>query len=348
MLLQSISAPELLTCLISDIQQAEGSKKATQLRYKDRDAIDRIEDSLCTRVVPVLDAIATVLVSKQQSEVIAVGLQDDSKTQQILLSLASNTVMEEVTLQHCREIWNRLKSIAEGYAEHRRLLGINTAEMEDTRCDSPELPAKVSEDLDAQITALKENLYKFSFQKWTHKLFKPSKLGVTRIDSFDKWAQDQDGGALGRYANDPQNFFRRLRLVRKGLRIIHRLVHHDGKRYVMPAETGFSKLITIMDGLYEAIREIFRELGTRGVIMLDMMDSPGSYISPGSLLSPVSPFPFPKSRRLTFFGLKDTPSLDTLKRCSRFPLGSYGWFTTLTLPDCGSAIFKFLDIRDVS
>lgn len=82
----------------------------------DRNLASTIDQSLITggiiddhsthrRTFPVLDAIASICVSSAESQVVAVALQMDHSAQEIRLTLAENTAVEQRTVEHITAVW---------------------------------------------------------------------------------------------------------------------------------------------------------------------------------------------------------------------------------------------------
>lgn len=87
-----------------------------------RQADISLEDPLHDRLRVVLDAIANVLVSKAQAEVIAVGMQHQQNGPEgkMTLTLASNGAIADRTLQHARQLVRDLQKLGGEFANFRR------------------------------------------------------------------------------------------------------------------------------------------------------------------------------------------------------------------------------------
>ena len=81
----------------------------------------KVDDSSGTpshnRLPVVLDAIANLLVSKEQHEVIAVSFQPRNK--RATLTIAGIDTVPDYTLSHAKEIHRQLKNIGRQLFEHR-------------------------------------------------------------------------------------------------------------------------------------------------------------------------------------------------------------------------------------
>ncbi|PGH14500.1 hypothetical protein AJ79_02993 [Helicocarpus griseus UAMH5409] len=100
--------------------------------------LDPIQD----RLSKVLDALASLLISRPSKEVIAVGLQTGSDGNPCYtLTLASNDSITQKTLAHCHRIVEHLKQLGSQFYDLRKNTSDPTAleSTEGERADSPKL-----------------------------------------------------------------------------------------------------------------------------------------------------------------------------------------------------------------
>ena len=96
-----------------------------------------------SRVFPVLDAIASLSVYKEQHQVVAVALQLDSEKQIVRLTIAENCEVEDQLISHLTNIWGKLQTLSDKYTKHR--------EPDLSGCMSPEIPQEIAVPLKAEI-----------------------------------------------------------------------------------------------------------------------------------------------------------------------------------------------------
>jgi len=73
------------------------------------------------RTFPILDAIASLSVSKGAHEVYAVALQLDSVNEKIRLTIAGNQGVPDYLKAHIASVWGKLQELSSQYAENRGL-----------------------------------------------------------------------------------------------------------------------------------------------------------------------------------------------------------------------------------
>lgn len=104
----SATEAEFMIGLLSELKVDDSSSRGQH--------IDRGTPSH-NRLPVVLDAIANLLVSKKQHEVIAVSFQPRNK--RATLKIAGNDTVPDYTLSHAKEIHRQLKNIGRQLFEHR-------------------------------------------------------------------------------------------------------------------------------------------------------------------------------------------------------------------------------------
>lgn len=150
-----------------------------------------------TLLVPVLDAIANISVSRPRGEVIAAALQQDNENQRIIITLASDDTVAPSTQQHIRAVWGALVNIAEAYRTQRLQSNGPLAVSELKR--PPEIPsAELPHGLEESILEFKRRIYAFTWKKLNQRLRKPFK-NSNRLAEFFKFV-----GSLP-HQTDPPN-----------------------------------------------------------------------------------------------------------------------------------------------
>ena len=99
---------EHLLLLIKEIENQCKVDEVANPRECNRDLISGVIPERASRI---LDALATILVSREKSEVIAVGLQCDEPNQRIILTVAANDRIQPRTISHAETIWNNLQEL---------------------------------------------------------------------------------------------------------------------------------------------------------------------------------------------------------------------------------------------
>lgn len=146
------------------------------------------------RLTMILDALASLLVSRPTKEVIAVGLQAGSADSNSChtLTLASNDSVTQETLAHCRRIVEHLERLGLQFYNLRK----NTTDptvlesMEGERAESPKLDErKFPEKLRLVVDSFKADTHKFSLPKFRQRLNKPSGA-TTRCLAFGSYVNN--------------------------------------------------------------------------------------------------------------------------------------------------------------
>ncbi|RPA96385.1 hypothetical protein L873DRAFT_1239130 [Choiromyces venosus 120613-1] len=106
------------------------------------------------RTFPVLDAIASISVFEERSQVVAVALQLNSKERQIRLTIAENREVEPSVVDHLYSVWGKLQALSNEFAAKGG---------SDTNGEgSPDIPGDVA--LPLRVNIFRE-IYQFSLEK---------------------------------------------------------------------------------------------------------------------------------------------------------------------------------------
>ncbi|KAG5297163.1 hypothetical protein I7I48_06195 [Histoplasma ohiense] len=166
-----------------------------------RRADTHLEDTFHERLRIVLDAIASVLVSKPRGEVIAVGMhsQQNGLEKRIILTLASNTGILDRTYKHAYELICDLKALGNDFADYRKIAEqeIQTSQnkpqqSEPSRVDSSKIDEKnFPAHLSQKVHLFRRRVFLFALPKIyqrLHKQFNPTKSsrGLTFIRIAEK------------------------------------------------------------------------------------------------------------------------------------------------------------------
>lgn len=108
------------------------------------------------RTLPILDAIASISVSRESHQVIAVALQLDPQREEIRLTMAENQGVSKTLLDYLTKIWGNLRTLSDQYAELR---GPDKPEYQ---LESPDIPMHVARTLKIQIF---RDIYLYSLEK---------------------------------------------------------------------------------------------------------------------------------------------------------------------------------------
>ena len=128
-----------------------------------------------SHVFPVLDAIASLSVSKERYQAVAVALQLDSKKHMVRLTIAENCVVKDQLASHLTNIWRKLQTLSDKYTKHR---GSDWSE-----CISPEIQEGVAVPLKVEIF---RDLCLFSLNKHMSKVRKWGKKFLLFMREFIK------------------------------------------------------------------------------------------------------------------------------------------------------------------
>ena len=118
--------------------------------------VDDDEISVCTRAFPILDALAYISVSQEQFQVVAIGLQLNSRAEQIRLTVVENTNTTDGLVSHLKNIWGNLQALSNEYAEQR------TKRLKECQSKSPDLSPRLDMSLKIKIFG---DIYQYSLSK---------------------------------------------------------------------------------------------------------------------------------------------------------------------------------------
>ncbi|KAG5303506.1 hypothetical protein I7I50_10283 [Histoplasma capsulatum G186AR] len=219
-----------------------------------RQADIRLEDTFHERLRIVLDAIASVLVSKPRGEVIAVGMrsQQNGLGKKIILTLASNTGIPKKTYQHARNLIDDLKKLGADFADYRKSAEqeIHTSQQsEPGRVDSPEIDERnLPPHLRQKIYFFRRRVLLFALPKIhqrLHKGYKPTKS--SRGLTFVRIAEELD-----------ININSSVNILKKCSMIINWMLHHlpnNSRLFSIEKEDyvveGLNSIAGMVDELFE-------------------------------------------------------------------------------------------------
>ncbi|CUS15716.1 unnamed protein product [Tuber aestivum] len=158
------------------------------------------------RTFPILDAIASISVSQERSQVVAVGLKLNAKEQEIRLIIAENNDVEPRLVAHIQYLWSLLQALSDECAANRG--GLDRDED-----GSPDIPEDVA--LLLRIKIFRE-IYQFSLQKEMKRVSK----WWDPLLNFVKELVKRRGDALQGFESDLFDVLAALNCVRD---LIHRL-----------------------------------------------------------------------------------------------------------------------------
>jgi len=124
------------------------------------------------RTFPILDALAHISVSRKEGQVVAIGLQLDSRRREIRLTVAENTRVTRGLVNHLTMVWRKLQSLS---AQYQRNKGGRW-----DKPTSPDMPEEVA--LSTKIEIFRD-IYLYSLEK--------------QMKRIDKWSE-----GLGRFMNE--------------------------------------------------------------------------------------------------------------------------------------------------
>ncbi|RPB04245.1 hypothetical protein L873DRAFT_1460033 [Choiromyces venosus 120613-1] len=143
-------------------EQARASRRldptSHSLKYGIRD-----DHGTNVRTFPVLDALASIFVSQESSQVVAIALQLNSQKQEIRLTIAENQEVRPGQVNHLTKVWEKLQTLSGEYAKQR---GSRWDKHEGM---SPEIPWDVAFSLRAEIYS---DIYQYSLKKQMKRITK--------------------------------------------------------------------------------------------------------------------------------------------------------------------------------
>ena len=122
------------------------------------------DDKINVHAFHILDVLARISVSQEQSQVVAIGLQLNSRTKQIRLTVAENTNVADGLVPHLKNIWGNLQALSNEYVEQR------TKRLKKCQSESPDLSPCLGMSLKMKLFA---DIYQYSLSK--------------QLKQIDKW-----------------------------------------------------------------------------------------------------------------------------------------------------------------
>jgi hypothetical protein len=197
------------------------------------------------RLRVVLDAIANVLVSKAQAEVIAVGMQHQQTGAggKMTLTLASNGVIADRTLEHAQQLVHDLQNLGEEFAGFRRdmeqEMQANENELQQSesgRAPSPWMDEKKFPTyLKHEARSFRASVFMFSLPKIHQRLHKPYRHTSRGLAFMDIAQELPDDGDLDS-----------VKTLKDASRVIGWMLRHLPSN---PASLPDSKVHRLVDGL---------------------------------------------------------------------------------------------------
>ena len=165
---------EHLLLLIKEIENQCKVDKAANPQEPSRNLISGMIPQCASRI---LDALATILVSREKSEVIAVGLQCDEPNHKVILTVAANDFVQPRTISHAETIWNCLQELSSGchHIQQQNFGGELAYGKRDVSPEMVDLTAS-GQSTQAKIIQLKQHVYQFSFLKLLSRFNKEKSL----------------------------------------------------------------------------------------------------------------------------------------------------------------------------
>ncbi|EER45360.1 predicted protein [Histoplasma capsulatum H143] len=217
-----------------------------------------LEDPFHDRLRNVLDAIASVLISQPKGEVIAVGMQSQQNGSEkgIILTLASNTGINNKTFEHARELISDLKALGDDFAEHRKIVEqetqisqIKSQQSELSRAESPEIDeSKFSSHLRQKVHDFRAKVFLFALPKIyqrLHKRYQPtrSSRGFAFVNLTNQLDVDSNDSA---------------KILWDASRVINWMFHSLPKDSESFPDHMTHLLIKGLRGLAELVRQLFQ------------------------------------------------------------------------------------------
>ncbi|RPA93210.1 hypothetical protein L873DRAFT_1816292 [Choiromyces venosus 120613-1] len=108
------------------------------------------------RTFPILDALAHISVSRKESQVVAIGLQLNSRKKEIRLTVAENKKVTDGLVNHLTKVWRKLQALSCEYEKNR------SGRWDKSQPRSPEMPKDVGHSLKIEIF---RDIYQYSLEK---------------------------------------------------------------------------------------------------------------------------------------------------------------------------------------
>ena len=157
------TAMEHLLLLIKEIENQCKVDEVANPQGCNRDLIGGTIPQHASRI---LDALATILMSQEKSEVIAVGLQCDEPNHRVILTVAANDSVQPRTISHAKTIWNSLQELGNDchHIQQQHFGGELAYGERDVSPEMVDLTAN-GQSTQAKIIQLKQRVYQFSYPK---------------------------------------------------------------------------------------------------------------------------------------------------------------------------------------
>ncbi|RPA93216.1 hypothetical protein L873DRAFT_1793775 [Choiromyces venosus 120613-1] len=97
------------------------------------------------RTFPILDALAHISVSRKESQVVAIGLQLNSRKKEIRLTVAENKKVTDGLVNHLTKVWRKLQALSCEYEKNR------SGRWDKSQPRSPEMPKEVGHSLKIEM-----------------------------------------------------------------------------------------------------------------------------------------------------------------------------------------------------
>src|SRR5437899_11868946 len=113
--------PHHIVALLNFTFRKDKDASVPQVDHTLYDLKDGIADDHETnvRTFPVMDALASVAVSREKSGAVAVGLQMNLPKNEIRLTISNNTAIKDGLVVHMRSLWGKLQLLSDEYDKDR-------------------------------------------------------------------------------------------------------------------------------------------------------------------------------------------------------------------------------------
>jgi len=143
--------------------------------------VDNEETNIHT--FPILDALANISISEEESQVVAIGLQLDYRRKKIRLIVAENKGVMNGLVNHLSKIWRNLQALSSKYENHKGW------KWDKAQLGSSDMPSDVGHSLKLEIF---REIYQYSLkkqmkriEKWSERLGRFMKKLLERRVSVD-------------------------------------------------------------------------------------------------------------------------------------------------------------------
>ncbi|RPB04961.1 hypothetical protein L873DRAFT_1798836 [Choiromyces venosus 120613-1] len=154
----------LMCYAFKDKQDGSPRRLDPSLHSLKGDIVDNYRTNV--RTFPILDAVAHISISRKESQVVAIGLQLNSRKQEIRLTVAENQKVTDGLVNHLNQIWRKLQALSSEYERNRG------GRWDRSQPRSPEMSKEVGLSLKMGIL---RDIYQYSLEK--------------QMKRIDKWAK---------------------------------------------------------------------------------------------------------------------------------------------------------------